>query len=137
MAVLARATERELRAALATAPPLPPHVVLRGPEVGLAMLRGRIGGGGRAFNVGEMTVTRCSVQAGGHVGHCWRLGRDAAAAELAAAVDAALQEEALRPDLLAHVVGPLAGAQAARRAAQAAHAAATRVDFTTLAAMRG
>ncbi len=33
------------------------------------MVRGRAGGGGSAFNLGEMTVTRCSVRiATGQVG---------------------------------------------------------------------
>lgn len=137
MAVLARASATELRACLADAPMLPPHRCLRGPEPGLAMLRGRIGGGGAAFSLGEATVTRCTVQAGGHVGHCWRIGQDTQAAELAAVLDAALQHDALRPALLRAVVAPLAAAQDARRAAQAARAAATKVEFTTLSAMRG
>ena len=35
---------------------------LRRPEKGLAMLRGRIGGEGAPFNIGEATVTRAAVQ---------------------------------------------------------------------------
>ena len=59
MAVLARASAQEIAACLDGMAPLPGHVVLRGPEQGLVMVRGRIGGGGGAFNLGEMAVTRC------------------------------------------------------------------------------
>ena len=41
------------------------------------MMRGRAGGGGAPFNLGEMTVTRCTVRtAGGQVGHAYVAGRD-------------------------------------------------------------
>src|SRR5512139_3658243 len=39
-----------------------PHDVLRAPETGLVMLRGRMGATGAAFNLGEATVTRCAVR---------------------------------------------------------------------------
>jgi alpha-D-ribose 1-methylphosphonate 5-triphosphate synthase subunit PhnG len=102
------------------------------------MLRGRAGGDGAAFNLGEMTVTRCSVRLtdGGAIGHAYVAGRDSRQAELAAALDAALQVPALRPTLLREVIAPLAAAQAARAEEAARKAAATRVEFFTLAAMR-
>ncbi len=41
----------------------PDHTTLRAPEVGGVMLRGgRMGGTGAPFNLGEMTVTRCSLK---------------------------------------------------------------------------
>ena len=73
---------------------------------------------------------------GSLVGHAYVAGRDAAQAELAAVLDAALQDEALRPALMETVVEPLAAAQADRAARIARKAAATRVDFSTLAVMR-
>ena len=76
LGVLARAESAALAACVAEAPPLPAHTLLRGPEVGLVMLRGRAGGGGAAFNLGEMTVARCSVRAGGFLGHGYVAGRD-------------------------------------------------------------
>src|SRR5487761_2763482 len=92
MAVLARARAADLDAALADCAPLPDYTRLRGPEAGLVMVRGRIGGGGSAFNAGEMTVTRCSVRmADGMVGHAYVAGRDERRAELAALCDALLQ----------------------------------------------
>ena len=61
MAVLARAKAAETLHHLAGLPALPPHTVLRGPEIGSVMVRGRAGGGGDAFNLGEMTVARCTT----------------------------------------------------------------------------
>jgi alpha-D-ribose 1-methylphosphonate 5-triphosphate synthase subunit PhnG len=137
MAVLARASAAEIERHLADAPALPAHVRLRGPEVGLVMVRGRAGGGGGAFNLGEMSVARCSVRNDdGGIGHATVAGHDLRQAELAAALDAALQDGTLRPALEAAVIAPLAAAQAERRAAQARRAAATRVQFFTMATMR-
>jgi alpha-D-ribose 1-methylphosphonate 5-triphosphate synthase subunit PhnG len=138
MAVLARASADELRARLADAPALPTHAKLRGPETGLVMVRGRAGGTGNAFNLGEMTVTRCTVRtACGHVGHAYSAGRDATQAELAALIDAALQIPALHAAVSQAVIVPLARAQATARQRVARRAAATRVEFFTMANMRG
>ena len=137
MAVLARAGAPRLSALLAGAPPLPPSTVLRGPESGLVMLRGRAGGGGEKFNLGEMSVTRCTVRnAAGFIGHAYIQGRDSTRARLAAELDAALQDPARRATLEAAVIAPLATEQQAARDAQAAQAAATRVQFFTMATMR-
>ena len=59
MATLAKASPARLAALF---PDLPEHKVLRQPEIGAVMVRGRVGGTGAAFNLGEMTVTRASVQ---------------------------------------------------------------------------
>ncbi len=135
MAVLARAKAAEIEAQLNE--PLPPHTRLRGPEVGLAMVRGRAGGTGAAFNLGEMTVTRCTVRdEAGRIGHAVIAGRDQRQAELAAALDATLQDPARRDRLQRAVIVPLDAAQQAARDATAAKAAATRVAFFTLATMR-
>jgi len=137
MAVLARAGGEAIRAHLADTTPLPPHTRLRGPETGLVMLRGRAGGDGAAFNLSEMTVTRCSVSLPcGTVGHAYVAGRDHQQAELAALLDAALQDPALRPALMEAVIAPLAAAQADADEAEARKAAATRVQFFTMATMR-
>lgn len=137
MAVLARAGAAEIEARLGMAAPLPPHARLRGPEVGSVMVQGRAGGGGAAFNLGEMTVARCTVRnEAGQVGHATVMGRDLRQAELAAALDAALQDPARHDGLERAVIAPLATAQQARRTANAAEAAATEVQFFTMAAMR-
>ncbi len=65
MAVLARAEAAEIAALLYACAPVPVWQTLRGPESGLVMVRGRAGGGGQAFNMGEMTVTRCTPMSPG------------------------------------------------------------------------
>ncbi|WP_245263306.1 phosphonate C-P lyase system protein PhnG [Azorhizobium doebereinerae] len=97
MATLARATAEELKAAVERFKPLPPIHDLRPAEVGLAMVRGRIGGDGDAFNVGEATVTRAAVRIeGGPTGVSYLLGRDPVRARAAAILDALWQDAALR-----------------------------------------
>ncbi|WP_458095954.1 phosphonate C-P lyase system protein PhnG [Roseomonas sp. WA12] len=137
MGILARAGAARIEARLAAAPSLPTHARLRGPEIGLVMVRGRAGGDGGPFNLGEMTVTRCAVRLeDGTVGHAYHAGRDKRAAELAAALDAALQDPVRRPALLEAVVDPLAAEQEAARAAEARKAAATRVRFLAMETTR-
>lgn len=134
MSVLARASGQELEA---LSGPLPPYTRLRGPEAGLVMVRGRTGGSGNPFNLGEATVARCTIRTGtGTVGHAYCLGRDLRQAELAAVLDALLQDPASGPAMEAQVIAPLATAQAERRAQLARRAAATQVQFFTLATMR-
>ena len=110
MSLLARAPADRLAALFPD--PLPDHSLLRAPEIGSVMVQGRIGGTGAPFNLGEMTVTRCSL----------RLA--------AAAIDALMQTgaaPALRPTL-----DTLATEEATRRTTRAAKAAATKVDFFTM-----
>ena len=136
MAVLARASAAELDQLLVHCQPLPDYTVLRGPEAGLVMTRGRTGGGGAPFHLGEMTVTRCSVRTQtGQTGHSYVAGRDLRQAELAAVLDGVLQDPA-RQDVRDAVVTPLAAMQAQRRVETAEKAAATRVQFFTMATMR-
>jgi alpha-D-ribose 1-methylphosphonate 5-triphosphate synthase subunit PhnG len=97
------------------------------------MVRGRAGGTGPRFNLGEMTVTRCSVTLeDGAVGHAYVRGRDPRHAELAALFDALLQDDARRGGLERAVVEPLARARAARRRAAVEHVAPSRVEFFTM-----
>ena len=129
MATLAKAAPARLAALF---PDLPEHKVLRQPEIGAVMVRGRVGGTGAAFNLGEMTVTRASVQlATGEVGHAWVQGRDKAHALRAAAVDALMQTER-EAELTTGVLVPLGAEALATRAARGAKAAATKVDFFTM-----
>lgn len=91
--MLAKAKRTELEDAVGTLPAIPSYRFLRQPEAGLVMVRGRIGGTGGPFNLGEMTVTRCAVQldGGGAPGIGYVAGRDSRHAELAALLDALLQ----------------------------------------------
>lgn len=133
MGVLARAEAGEL-ARLWAALDLPvAHRPLRRPETGLVQLRGRIGGSGAPFNLGEAPMTRCSLLVEGErIGHGYVLGRDPRHAELAALLDGLLQDPARRPQLLGAVVEPLRSAQRSRRRARRRAAETTRVDFFTL-----
>ncbi len=129
MATLAKASPARLAGLF---PDLPAHTVLRHPEIGAVMVRGRIGGTGSAFNLGEMTVTRASVRlASGEVGHAWVQGRDKDHALRAAAVDALMQTDRAA-DLTASLLRPLAAESGAARDLRAAKAAATKVDFFTM-----
>ncbi|MCR9256801.1 MAG: phosphonate C-P lyase system protein PhnG [Alphaproteobacteria bacterium] len=109
---------------------LPPHRTLRHPEIGLAMVRGRTGGTGEAFNLGEMTVTRASIRFdSGTIGHGYVAGRKPERAERIALIDALFQENAA----LANAALPsLEAAIAGKRDDRARKAAATKVDFFTL-----
>ncbi len=128
-ALLARARPERLAALF---PDLPAHALLRAPEVGAVMVRGRQGGTGAPFNLGEMTVTRCSVRLEcGTVGHAWVQGRDTRHARRAAVLDALLQTDR-RAALAGAVLTPLATEETARRELRARKAAATKVEFFTL-----
>ena len=102
-------------------------------EPGLVMLRGRMGGDGAAFNVGEATVTRAVVELpSGERGYGHVLGRDAAHARAAAVLDALWQTAAARSTIETEVLRPIEARLAAERAKLRAETAATRVDFFTL-----
>src|SRR5204863_5404094 len=94
----------------------------------LVMLRGRVGGDGAPFNLGEATVTRAAVRlASGETGFAYVLGRDTRKARLIAICDAMMQS-ADRARVLDAVVAPLERAMIARRQQQDAETAATRVN---------
>lgn len=138
MSVLAKSDPEDLVRAWEELPQKPKWRWLRRPETGLVMVRGRAGGTGGAFNLGEITVTRCAVvtedpQGGpGYTGQGYLAGRDRRHAELAALFDALLQDGKRRPALEAQVISPLAERLAARRREASAKSAATKVDFFTL-----
>lgn len=132
MALLAKATRAELEQAWTGLEPKPAIAPVRGPETGLVMVRGRIGGGGAPFNLGEVTATRASVRLDdGVVGHGQALGTDGERARLAAVFDALLQvpEHAPAVERLLSVVSARIEADDAKKAREAA---ATRVDFFTM-----
>jgi alpha-D-ribose 1-methylphosphonate 5-triphosphate synthase subunit PhnG len=137
MAVLARANAPELSERLGACCDLPKYRILRGPEAGLIMVRGRAGGGGAPFNLGEMTATRCTVRTDdGLVGHAYIASRDERLAEIAALADALLQDPQRQTVILRNVIEPLATNQQARRSTVAAKATATRVQFFAMRNMR-
>lgn len=136
--VLAGASGSEL-AELWDAWETPPEVVyLRGPEAGLVMVQGRIGGTGDRFNLGEATVTRATVMLRGAgvddvSGTSYVLGSHPQHAGLAAVFDALLSVPAERGRVLADVIEPLERRQTQRDADALADARSTLVDFFTVA----
>jgi len=134
MGILARARPAELEAACTALGPLPAWTWLRRPETGLVMVRGRAGGSGEQFNLGEMTVTRCALALdSGTTGVSYVQGRDVHHAERAALLDAILQDPLRQKNILGLVIEPLARAHRERAEVASRKAAATQVEFYTLA----
>ncbi len=132
MGLLARAPEEMLMALWEDFAQRPTFDWLRSPEVGGVMVRGRTGATGAPFNLGEMTVTRCSlVLEDGTVGHGYVQGRSKSKAKTAALIDALLQTEAAG-DIRSRVIEPLSQQMQAAKSARAAKAAATKVEFFTM-----
>src|SRR5688572_23971200 len=109
----------------------PTHTRVRGPEVGLVMVRGRAGGGGGPFNLGEASVSRASVRiVTGEVGHGYCLGRDMGKAEAIAMIDALWQRDPAR--VKAEIIAPLRALADAADQKRREESAATKVDFFTM-----
>ncbi|WP_417249192.1 phosphonate C-P lyase system protein PhnG [Celeribacter sp.] len=132
MGTLAKAPPVRLEALMDALGDLPEATWLQPPEVGTVMVRGRTGGTGAAFNLGEMSLTRCALRlTSGEVGHAYVQGRDKAHARRAALIDALMQTDRA-PELRAAVLEPLETEARAATLARAQKAAATKVDFFTM-----
>lgn len=133
MAVLAESNAAQIAQLLEVLGPLPAYEDLRTPENGLVMIRGRIGGDGARFNLGEATVSRAVVRlASGEMGFGYVLGRDRAKARLIALCDALVQTQAYATAVESKVIAPLRAQMETQRDARAKQVAATKVDFFTL-----
>ncbi len=131
MSLLASARPARLNA-LFPRDEFPQFVYLRKPETGLVMVRGRQGGTGSPFNIGETTMTRCTIRlADGTVGHAFVMGRSHEHAVTAAVCDAVLQGPQ-GSDLAEKLVAPLAEERSERERQRALQNAATKVDFFTM-----
>ena len=133
MGVLARAALADLEQAYTALDDAPSFDWVRPPETGLVMVQGRAGGAGQAFNLGEMSVTRCALRIRtGETGIAYVQGRNKRRAELAALFDAMLQDPARSARLQADVIAKLADRYDQRRAEQSRKVKATKVDFFTM-----
>lgn len=133
LAVLARASRPSLESALLPFGNLPALSHVRVPEPGMVMLRGRVGGTGEPFNLGEASVTRCALRIGtGPLGVGYTLGRDRRKAELVAIFDALLQDLARHAEIERDVIAPLVAQQAGQRAAENRSSATSKVEFFTM-----
>lgn len=136
--VLAGASHAALAELWAAWDEQPEVAYLRGPEAGLVMVQGRIGGTGDRFNLGEATVTRATVMLRGAgveevSGTSYILGSHPEHAGLAAVFDALLSAPTQRERVLANVIEPLERHQTDCDAAAHADARSTVVDFFTVA----
>lgn len=132
MAILSRADGDRIESLWQNLDLDPECEILREPEAGLIMLRGRIGGGGDAFNLGEATATRATVRANGNVGHAIVLGRDARKAKLAAVIDALCLDDDIAARIDGAILSPLETEQRAADRRRRDETAATKVDFFTM-----
>ena len=132
MAVLAHSSRADIATRLEVIA-VPAHENLREAENGLVMVRGRIGGDGAPFNLGEATVSRAAVRLStGEIGFGYTLGRDREKARMIALCDALVQSGQFADEVEAKILAPLRTARAAKQQRKAAEAAATRVDFYTM-----
>lgn len=137
MATLAKASLEQLVNAVSALGELPDCYHLRPPEIGLAMVRGRAGGTGQQFNLGEMTITRCVVRIDipkeeSSVGFGYVAGREYQHAELAAVCDGLMQLPNWRDKVQTAVITPLQAEAARRQDIQKRQTAATKVNFFTM-----
>ncbi|NKI60925.1 phosphonate C-P lyase system protein PhnG [Labrenzia sp. PO1] len=114
---------------------LPPqsYELVRQPETGLVMVRGRMGGTGSPFNLGEVTVTRCVVRLEtGETGNAYSLGRNKQKALQSAVIDALWQRPAMQERIETDIIAPLAEAQAGTQETVREETEATKVNFFTM-----
>ncbi len=132
MSLLAKSAPEQLEQLFERLGTPPEFDWMRPPETGGVMVRGRAGGTGAPFNLGEMTVTRCALRIDtGETGHAYVQGRDKDHARRAALIDALMQTNRAS-ELRASVLNPLAGCLDTAKATRAAKAGATKVDFFTM-----
>ena len=139
MGTLAKAPLQALEQLVAQLDSLPTYQFLRAPETGLAMVRGRAGGVGQTFNLGEMTLTRCVVQLFGEAeseetlaGFGYVGGRSHRHAELAALCDGLLQHQDWHAQVQENIIEPLQAIIRQQSQQKQQQTAATKVDFFTL-----
>lgn len=133
MSACAHATACEIESSLASLEVSSAVTDLRPSETGLIMLRGRIGGDGAAFNLGEATVSRAAVMLeSGEIGYGYQLGRDVHKTRLSAIVDALAQRPQYAAQLSRDLLEPVEIRVTESRARLARQSAATRVNFFTM-----
>ncbi len=111
----------------------PAYELVRQPETGLVMVRGRMGGTGSPFNLGEVTVTRCVVRLEtGETGSAYSLGRNKRKALQSAVIDALWQRPGMREKVETEIIAPLRKALESARDTVRRETEATRVNFFTM-----
>ncbi|MGK7928828.1 MAG: phosphonate C-P lyase system protein PhnG [Spirulina sp.] len=132
MATLAKTSPECLEERVKTLGDLPEYRFLRSPEIGLTMVRGRAGGTGQIFNLGEMTIVRCVAIVEEKTGFGYVAGRSRRHAELAAVCDALLQHPDWRDRVQKLVIEPLQKERERQKETQQRQTESTKVNFFTL-----
>ena len=105
---------------------------LRTPEIGSIMAQGRMGVTGDKFNIGEVTITRCSLKLNcGTIGHSYVQGRSKKKAEISALCDALMQTE-MSKEINKSIIIPLEKIKKNNKDKILSKSEATKVDFFTL-----
>jgi len=108
------------------------YVWLRTPEIGSIMAQGRMGVTGDKFNIGEVTITRCSLKLNcGTIGHSYVQGRSKKKAEISALCDALMQTK-MSKEINKNIIIPLEKIKKDNKDKILSKAEATKVDFFTL-----
>lgn len=133
LSILSKARYVDLKTLWENLPKKPDWHRLKPPETGMVMVRGRTGGDGAPFNLGEITVTRCVVQiAGGAIGVGYVAGRNAEHAELIAVIDGMAQDPHAYQAVGDGIIEPLALLESRIEAVASRKAASSKVEFFTL-----
>ena len=108
------------------------YEIIQPAVVSMLMVKGKMGGFDNAFNLSEVTVTRCIIQTqDGHRGIVTQLGRDTQKALICALIDAMLLSN-LHAVILQEVIIPLERVLKQKQQALYAQAQSTKVDFFTM-----
>lgn len=106
---------------------------IRSAEVGLAQVRGRMGGTGSAFNLGDMSISRCVLRSSeGIYGYSYVSGRSKIHAQRAAELDAMLQSVNHHDEVMKVVIQTLLDEQQFKDRNRREKTESTRVNFFTL-----
>ena len=132
MEILAKSSVVNIERQVQTLGKLPEYSFLRSPEIGLTMVRGRAGGTGEVFNLGEMTITRCVVKILDTIGFGYVGGRSKRHAELAAVCDGLLQQNEWSFTVQNQVIQPLQTIIQQKQEKQQRQTEATKVEFFTM-----
>jgi alpha-D-ribose 1-methylphosphonate 5-triphosphate synthase subunit PhnG len=131
--ILAKSNVNQLESAWQTIHEKPEYRYLRRPETGMIMVHARTGGTGKRFNLGEITVTRCTVGTeAGLIGCGYIMGGDHRHVELVALFDALLQDARYRSILMKSVISRLESGQKEQNKRVSQKTTATKVDFFTM-----
>jgi alpha-D-ribose 1-methylphosphonate 5-triphosphate synthase subunit PhnG len=133
LSILAKSPLSEIQALWKKLELNPEWELIRKPEIGMVMVQGQTGGNGKAFNLGEMTITRAAVRLkNGNAGLSYVQGRSKKHAELCAVLDAMLQTPSSHSQIFNNLITPLKETLEELRTKRSKKAANTKVNFFTM-----